>query len=306
MAHQVFIDGEAGTTGLQILERLEKRQDISLIRLDDSQRKDPTARRDAFAGAEIAILCLPDDAAREAVALAQGTNVRFIDASTAHRIAPDWDYGFPELGENNRIAIAKSSRVSNPGCYSTGAIAILAPLTKAGLIKRDALLSINAVSGYTGGGKAMIAEYESGAAPAHFTYALGQNHKHIPEIIAYGGLDHQPVFSPSVGNFAQGMVVQIPLHLKAMHLTIEQVREAWDAHYANTGFVYVDHSISGDTRIDPTMLNGTNKLALTIQGNKETGCAVAIAVLDNLGKGASGAAIQNLNIMIGADEGEGL
>lgn len=304
MTHRVFIDGEAGTTGLQIRERLESRRDITLIRLDDARRKEASARREAFAQADVAILCLPDDAAREAVALAEGTDARIIDASTAHRVADGWDFGFPELTPDGRARIAASRRVSNPGCYSTGAIAILAPLVQAGLIAPDAALTINAVSGYTGGGKALVAEYETGQAPDFFVYALGQNHKHLPEIMARTGLRKRPVFAPSVGRFAQGMAVQVPLYLAGQDMA--RVEEAWRDHYAGARFVEVVAAADYGGRVIPTALNGTNRLALSIHGDAQNGCAVAVAVLDNLGKGASGAAVQNLNLMIGADEGAGL
>lgn len=306
MTSKVFIDGEAGTTGLQIRERLARRDDIALLRLDDARRKDPAARREVFAEADIAILCLPDEAAREAVALAEGSAVRIIDASTAHRVAPGWDYGFPELTPDGRARIAASNRISNPGCYSTGSIALLAPLVKAGLIAADASISINAVSGYSGGGKALIAEYEAGTAPDFFIYGLPQAHKHVPEIMALAGLARQPVFSPAVGNFAQGMAVQVPLDLDRLGLTLTQVEDCWRAHYAGARFVEVVPAADYAGRVVPTALNGTNRMALSVHGDQARGRAVAIAVLDNLGKGASGAAVQNLNLMIGADEGEGL
>ena len=305
MAHRVFIDGEAGTTGLQIRDRLAGRDDIELIQIDHARRKDAEARREAFAAADVAILCLPDDAAREAVALSDGMAVRMIDASTAHRVADGWVFGFPELDPGRRAAIASARYVSNPGCYSTGAISILAPLIAAGLVAPDEPVSINAVSGYTGGGNAMIAEYEGGTGPDHFIYGLTQAHKHVPEIMKHTGLSARPVFAPAVGNFAQGMAVQIPLHLDGRG-TPAELRDAMAQHYAGSTFVRVLAADEVGTRIIPTALNGTNMLHLSVNGDDAAGCVTVVAVLDNLGKGASGAAVQNLNLMIGADEDAGL
>ncbi|MGA0613284.1 N-acetyl-gamma-glutamyl-phosphate reductase [Paracoccus sp. KR1-242] len=302
MAQKVFIDGEAGTTGLQIRDRLIGRKDIELIQIDSARRKDADARREAFAAADVAILCLPDAAAKEAVALAEGLPVRFIDASTAHRVDPAWVFGFAELARGARDAIAGAKLVSNPGCYSTGAISLLAPLVKAGLVAPDEALSINAVSGYTGGGKELIGEYERGEAPAAFVYALAQKHKHVPEIMKYSGLSAQPVFAPSVGNFAQGMAVQIPLHLNGTR-SLSNLRDALAGHYEGSRFIAVTDA---PARVVPTALNDTNRLEISVHGDAGNGCAVLVAVLDNLGKGASGAAVQNLNIMLGADEGAGL
>ena len=299
---KVFIDGEAGTTGLQIRDRLLGRTDIELIQIDAARRKEADARREAFASADVAILCLPDAAAKESVALAQGLDTRFIDASTAHRVDPAWVYGFAELTPEARQTIAEAQYVSNPGCYATGAIAILAPLVKAGLIAADEALSINAISGYTGGGKELIGEYERGEAPASFVYALAQKHKHLPEIVKYAGLAARPVFAPSVGNFAQGMAVQVPLHLNASR-SLGALHDALVQHYAGQDFVTV---IEPEARVVPTKLNNSNRLELSVHGDAENGCAILVAVLDNLGKGASGAAVQNLNIMLGSDEGTGL
>ncbi|GIT92296.1 N-acetyl-gamma-glutamyl-phosphate reductase [Jannaschia pagri] len=302
MPTSVFIDGEAGTTGLQIRDRLANREDIRLISLDADRRKDTDARRTAFREADVAILCLPDDAARQAVTLAGDT--RIIDASTAHRVAADWVYGMPELpGQRERIAAA--TRVANVGCFATGAIAILRPLTDAGLVPSDAGVVLTGVSGYTGGGKSLIAEYEAGTGPAHYLYAHGQTHKHLPEIMEFGGMSRKPAFQPAVGGYAQGMAVQLHLHADLLpggvgrHARIEAaLREA----YAGDPFVGVE---TAQARIDPQALNGTNRMVLSVQGDGE-GRVTVVAVLDNLGKGASGTAVQNLNLMIGAKETEGL
>jgi N-acetyl-gamma-glutamyl-phosphate reductase len=305
MTHSVFIDGEAGTTGLQIRDRLLGRDDIRLVQLDPAMRKDPQARADCFAQADVAILCLPDAAAREAVALTADMDVRLIDASTAHRIDPDWVFGFPELAPEMRERIAAARLVSNPGCYSTGAIAIVAPLVAAGLIDETEALSINAVSGYTGGGKAMVADFEAGTAPVHFIYGLDQRHKHIPEIMTHGGLLLQPIFAPSVGNFAQGMAVQLPLALNDDR-SIAALQQALADHYAGEPFVQVVPADQIGARIDPTAMNGSNVLRISVHGSDDTGCATVVAVLDNLGKGASGAAVQNMNIMLSLPETAGL
>ncbi|QDL92510.1 N-acetyl-gamma-glutamyl-phosphate reductase [Paroceanicella profunda] len=305
MAWNVFIDGEAGTTGLQIRERLEARADIALIQLADDARKDTAARLEAFAAADVAILCLPDAAVLDIVPRLAGTDTRLIDASTAHRVAPDWVFGFPELTAGARAAVAGAERVSNPGCYASGAIALLHPLVSRGLVAADAPLSINAVSGYTGGGKAMVSEFEAPSHPHSFAYAMGQRHKHIPEIMQYGGLTRRPIFAPSVGDFAQGMVVQVPLHL-GNGLTIARLTAAYAEHYDGARFVRVLPASAYEGRIDAERTTGTNRMEISVHGDDETGCAVLVAVLDNLGKGASGAAVQNLNLMLGIDEGTGL
>ncbi|WPZ33164.1 N-acetyl-gamma-glutamyl-phosphate reductase [Thalassobaculum sp. OXR-137] len=312
---RVFIDGEAGTTGLQIRERLVARRDIDLISLDDAQRKDAGARRDALHAADVAILCLPDDAAREAAALAEGSGTKLIDASTAHRTDDNWVYGFAEFRSGQRDAIVGATRISNPGCYPTGAIAILAPLVGAGLLPVEYPVTINAVSGYTGGGKALIARYEStgtsGYKPDPFwQYGLTLNHKHVPEIARWSGLGQAPIFQPSVANYAQGMLVSVPLALWAIQggPSAASLHEILLAQYEGARFVRVAPlgEAEGMKELDPQALNGTNMLEIFVFADEKTGRAVITARLDNLGKGASGAAVQNMNLLLGMPEDAGI
>jgi N-acetyl-gamma-glutamyl-phosphate reductase len=304
MAAKVFIDGEVGTTGLQIRARLERRADITLISLPEDQRKSRLARLGAFAQADVAILCLPDAAVHEIAPDLRDLPCRVIDASTAHRTDLAWEFGFPELDAGARGRIAAAKNVSNPGCYSTGAIALLKPMIDAGLIAPDHPITINAVSGYSGGGKAMIADFEEGRVQGGFVYATSQHHKHLPEIMARAGLLRKPIFVPQVGQFAQGMIVQVPLHLPpgGPAAAMAALRD----HYAGQHFVQVVERAAMGDRIDPQRLNNTNRMELTVDGALETGATVLIAVLDNLGKGASGAAVQNLNLLLGLDEALGL
>lgn len=309
---KVFIDGEAGTTGLQIRERLEGRRDLELVSIDPAKRKDSDERKRLLNGADVVILCLPDEAAKEAVALIENEAVKVIDASTAHRVAPGWTYGFPEMSKDQRAKIAASKRVSNPGCYPTGFIALVRPLVEAGLLPRDWPLTVNAVSGYSGGGKAMIAEFEDEGSPS-FTrapyriYAMGQKHKHVPEMQNYAQLARAPVFAPSVGRFYKGMIVEVPLALSALpgQPRLADMHAALAAAYEGERFVEVaslDEAVALKT-LDPEGLNGTNRLKLFVFGHDEE--ARLVALLDNLGKGASGAAVQNLNIMLGLSEDAG-
>lgn len=313
MVARVFIDGEAGTTGLQIRERLEGRRDIELVSIDPAKRKDADERKRLLNGVDAVILCLPDDAAREAVSLIENDAVKVIDASTAHRVAPGWTYGFPEMGKDQRDQIAASKRISNPGCYPTGFIALVRPLVEAGVIPRDWPLSVNAVSGYSGGGKAMIAEFENEADPTYTRapyriYAMAQKHKHVPEMQKYAGLARAPIFAPSVGRFYKGMIVEVPLPLQALPKppALRDVHAVLAQAYAGEHFVEVAslEEAGALKTLDPEGLNGTNRLKLFVFGHD--GEARLVALLDNLGKGASGAAVQNLNIALGLDEAAGL
>ncbi|WP_292531954.1 N-acetyl-gamma-glutamyl-phosphate reductase [Methylocystis sp.] len=303
MTTKIFIDGDAGTTGLEIRDRLAGRSDISLLALPQERRKEIAAKRDILASVDIAILCLPDDAAKETVALCDALGERgprLLDASTAHRVARGWVYGFAELCKGQAAKIAASRRVANVGCYATGAIALIRPLVDAGLIQSDQPLTINAVSGYSGGGRQMIEAYESGKAPEFELYALGLEHKHVPEIMAYAKLSARPLFVPSVGNFRQGMLVSIPLVLDALpgKPGAGDFEDAYARHYDGAKHVRLE-AAPANGKLDALALNGTDDLEVFVFANAPRGHVLLVARLDNLGKGAAGAAAQNLDLMMG-------
>ena len=315
MTAKVFIDGEAGTTGLQIRKRLDDRNDISLLQITDAERKDQARRAELLNAADLVILCLPDDSAKKAVDLIENKDTRVIDASTAHRTANGWTYGFPEYGPEQRDAIVKAKRVSNPGCYAIASISILHPLVLSGIISADWPVTINAVSGYSGGGKGLIAAFEDPTSNKYteapfYPYGLNLEHKHLPEITIRSGLKRAPIFVPSVGRYAQGMIIQIPLPLWSIPGEPQpaDLHAALANHYAGQKFVTVAamedaHALEN---LNPEALNGTNELRLYVFANEVNGLAVVMGLLDNLGKGASGQAVQNLNIMLGLPEDTGL
>ena len=301
----VFIDGEAGATGVAIRTLLEPRPDVLLKSLPSHLRKDPTARLTMMAEVDVVVLCLPDDAAREATAMAEelGSDApKVLDASTAHRVDPEWTYGFSEMTEGQADRIATARRVSNPGCYPTGSIALLRPLVKAGLIPRDYPITINAVSGYSGGGRQMIEAYDRDGGPAFELYALGLEHKHVPETQLYSGLTRRPIFVPSVGHFRRGMLVSVPLHLDTLSgkPTGDDLHAALSDAYSARECVRVVNPSAGG-KLDAQALNDTNRLELSVHANEKQQQAVLVARFDNLGKGASGAAVQNLGLMLGLD-----
>ena len=305
----VFIDGQAGTTGLQITERLQSRADLQLIYLDDQQRKDAARRQECLQSADISILCLPDDAALEAVELAQGHG-RIIDASTAHRVDSAWDYGLAELSDKQRSRITQSSRVSNPGCYPQGFILLIRPLIECGMLAASTLLRCNAVSGYSGGGKAMIAEHQAFTTEQSDThnsqlYALTLEHKHVPEMHSYSTTETQPIFAPMVANYYQGMLVQVPLFRSELRdQSSEEVHQVLTERYAHEAFIDVlplDYAVTTKGFLNATACNGSNKIELMVFANHDQ--ILLVARYDNLGKGAAGAAVQNLNLMLGLEEG---
>jgi N-acetyl-gamma-glutamyl-phosphate reductase len=298
----VFIDGEAGSTGVEVRKRLEAVSEITLRSLPEAQRKDPSARQDMMAACDLAVLCLPDEAAREAVALAKTLDAdapKLLDASTAHRVDPEWTYGFPEMASDQPGKIALSRKVSNPGCYPTGAVGLLRPLVKAGCVPPDYPITISGVSGHSGGGRALIEAHDRAGGPAFELYALGLEHKHVPEIERYAGLSRRPIFMPSVGHFRQGMLVSIPLYLDDLpgRPTGADLRETLRAFYEGSEHVVVAVG-NGQDKLEPEALNGTDRLELYVWANKARRHAVLVARLDNLGKGASGAAVQNLRLML--------
>jgi N-acetyl-gamma-glutamyl-phosphate reductase len=311
MTAKVFIDGAAGTTGLEIRDRLSDRSDIELLTIADAHRKNASARADALNSADAVILCLPDDAAREAVSLIDNPDVRVIDASTAHRTDPAWAYGFAEVEPGARDALALAKRISNPGCYPTGFLALIRPLVRAGLLPADTAVSVNAVSGYSGGGKSMIQAFEDATNPdatdtAFRAYALGLGHKHVPEMRAHAGLVHPPIFLPAVTRTYRGMLVEVPLHLHLLTGTpsLAAIRDVLAEAYTGSDVVRVRRENPSFLTIEQAA--GTDRLELYVYGDEKAGQARLIAALDNLGKGAAGAAVQNLNIALGLNETQGL
>ncbi|UUD63494.1 N-acetyl-gamma-glutamyl-phosphate reductase [Pseudomonas seleniipraecipitans] len=301
--YQIFIDGQAGTTGLQIRQRLANHPQIDVVTIDHDKRRDADAKLALMRSVDVTVLCLPDDAAKETALQAREVGCRVLDASSAHRTASDWVFGMAELAKGQREAIAKAAAVSNPGCYATGAILLLRPLIEAGLLGANRELCINAISGYTGGGTKMVERYQQDDAPVYAAYGLGFDHKHIPEIQHWSGLQARPIFQPAVGSYDQGMLVMIPLQ----DSDGVELQKALSAYYQGEQFVQVlpYNEIPADTApfITPHGLNGSNRAELQVYGASSGKQALLVAKLDNLGKGASGAAVQNLNIMLGLDEG---
>jgi N-acetyl-gamma-glutamyl-phosphate reductase len=311
MTPLVFIDGDQGTTGLQVRQWLDGRTDLRLLQLPSGQRKSAAHRAEALNDCDVALLCLPDDAAREAVALVRRPGVRVIDASSAHRTAPGWVYGLPELEFAQPARIAAAERVSNPGCYPTGAVSLLRPLIAAGLLPADYPLAIHAVSGYSGRGRAGLDDHEGAAAADAMpfqVYGLGLKHKHVPEIRQHAGLAHAPVFVPAYGHYRQGIVLTIALHLRLLPagVTAARLHAALEARYAGQRFVEVQPLVddADALRLDPRALNGSNRLRLSVFAQERAGQVLLAAVFDNLGKGAAGAAVQNLDLMLGVPAGQ--
>ena len=309
MKPKVYIDGKEGTTGLQIYDRLAAREDIELLLIDEDKRKDPAERKRLMDAADIVFLCLPDAAAVEAVSLIESPTTRVIDASTAHRTNPDWDYGFPELSAEHREAIKVSKRVANPGCHATGFISVVYPLVATGILPKETALSCFSLTGYSGGGKKMIAQYEGEEKTEQMAspcpYGMGQGHKHLPEMKAVCGLELNPVFVPIVDDYYKGMATTVPFHMSQLTgvSTVEEVRQKLQDHYAGAALVQVAET-TDIAKLYANAKAGQDSLQLVVAGNDEQ--FTITALFDNLGKGASGAAVQNMNIMLGLDEKTGL